>query len=128
MHLIWRPAVDREISAEVIARLQPLASRRYWQPCWRAVASMPRSYVNLSSLWSRRATKRRALIGDRRLSIPTIGWSPASWSDVGMSACSPSAPSRTIARLEKPETPLSEVDRERLLALGSDLERPALLP
>jgi Recombinase zinc beta ribbon domain len=117
--------LDRAISAEVIARLQPLgidAALAAMEARGREHADKLRQ-LDLALEQARYEAARsqrqyEAVDPDNRLVAGELErrWNERLLAVRGLEG-------EREALLGKPETPLSEVDRERLLALGSDLER-----
>ena len=117
--------VDAAISAEVIARLQPLgvqAALSAMEDRGREHAEKLRQ-IELALEQARyEATRARrryeAVDPDNRLVASEL---ERRWNEHLLAARA--LEEERGALLAKPESPLSEADRERLLALGSDLER-----
>ncbi len=117
--------LDRAIGAEVIARLQPLgidAALAAMQARGREHAEKMRQLeLALEQARYEAARARRqyeAVDPDNRL---VAGELERRWNERLLAVRALEGEREMM--LERPETPLSEVDRERLLALGSDLER-----
>jgi hypothetical protein len=77
--------IDRDIGAEVIARLQPSESRQRSRHRLSAAVRARTSDDRLSWRWSRPTTRSAAHVASMMPSIPTTASSPPSWRRDGMS-------------------------------------------
>ena len=116
--------IDRAVGTEVLRVLKPLGIDAAVKALEAQTSETSPPRGNSSWRCSRRASRRRMLVGNTMPSIPPIAWWPASWSAAGTRRCRSCTGSRARSpQLEaRKPAPLGEKERQQLMQLGADLE------